>query len=124
MAPVGPLPCAQAGAASAAGAPLLPYGERMYPILLRNGVWQAEEFDFIRRRVDAARRYAVVDFGANVGLFSRQAQRAIEGIDRIVCIEADPGNFTALCHNLAHLPPEVCTLHNVALADRAGTMTW
>jgi FkbM family methyltransferase len=115
----------QDGPLGAAGAPLLlPYDETMYPVILRNGVWQAEELDFIRRRVDPARRYALVDVGANVGLFSRQAQRAIAGIDRIVCIEADPGNFAALCHNLAHLPPGVCALHNVALADRAGTMTW
>jgi FkbM family methyltransferase len=119
------LQLAQDGPLGAAGERLLlPFDDTMLPVILRDRSWQAEELDFVRRRVDPARRYALVDVGANIGLFSRQARRAIGNIARILCIEADPGNFAALCHNLAHLPRARIALHNVALADRSGTMTW
>jgi FkbM family methyltransferase len=119
------LQLAQDGPLGAAGDRLLlPFDDTMLPVILREGAWQAEELDFVRRRVDPARRYALVDVGANIGLFSRQARRAIGNIDRILCIEADPGNFAALCHNLAHVPRAGIALHNVALADRDATMTW
>lgn len=108
-----------------AGAPLaFPFDDTMFPTTLRNAGWQAEELGFLARHVDTARSSGLIDIGANIGLFSRQAARRLPNLERIVCVEADPANFAALNYNLAHLPRGVAALHNIALADRAGELTW
>jgi FkbM family methyltransferase len=103
---------------------LLPFDDAMYPMVVRDRAWQAEELDFLRAKADPGTRYALLDIGANIGLFARQAQRTIANIGHIACVEADPRNFAALACNLAHLPRGAVALHNVALADRPGRLTW
>jgi FkbM family methyltransferase len=103
---------------------LLPFDEAMYPVVVRDRSWQSEELRFLSARADPAARYTLLDIGANIGLFSRQAQRTISNIEKIICVEADPLNFLALTYNMAHLPRSAVTLHNIALAERAGQMKW
>lgn len=116
---------AEDGPLGASGDPLLlPFDEAMSLVVLRDRAWQAEEIGFLRDHADPGVRYALLDIGANIGLFARQAQRAIPQIEWITCVEADPLNFLALTYNLAHLPPSLVSLHNIALAERRGQMTW
>ncbi|MEO3475271.1 FkbM family methyltransferase [Roseomonas sp. CAU 1739] len=113
------------GLLGAAGSQLaFPFDGNMFPATVLNGGWQAEELDFLSAHVDPSQTYGLLDIGANIGLFSRQAARRLPNLGRVVCVEADPGNFAALNFNLAHLPPPLRALHNIALADRAGELTW
>lgn len=103
---------------------LLPLDEAMLPSVLHARAWQAEELRFITAHADPQARYALLDIGANVGLFARQACRAVPAIETVLCVEADPQNFQALAHNLAHLPRSALALHHVALAAQRGQMIW
>lgn len=66
---------------------------------------------------------AVVDAGANVGLFSRSFARFQKLFPRlrILAFEADPDTYSRLAKN--HVGPG-CESHHVALADRAGVLTF
>jgi FkbM family methyltransferase len=102
----------------------LPFDFAMLPYIARNHSWQAEELRFVTERVGDGHGYQILDIGANVGLFSRQLALKLSRLSRIICVEADTGNFACLCHNLAFLPPGLVRLHNVALSDKAGETLW
>jgi FkbM family methyltransferase len=62
----------------------------------------------------------VVDIGANIGQFAQAARRAFPEAT-LHCFEPLPDCFATLSRRLAGSPGVV--LHNVALADKAGTST-
>jgi FkbM family methyltransferase len=66
---------------------------------------------------------AVVDAGANVGLFSRSFARFQKLFPhlRVVAFEADPDTYSRLAQNHRG---EGCECHHVALADKAGVLTF
>lgn len=102
----------------------VPFDDVMMPYISRRHAWQHEEIDFVAARMGDGAGYQVLDIGANIGLFSRQVALRLPRLAGITCIEADPGNFGCLAHNLACLPRGLASLHNVALSDHAGETTW
>jgi FkbM family methyltransferase len=95
---------------------LLPFDEVMFPSTLAHSGWQIEELRFLEQHIDAEAHYAVLDIGANVGLFTAQLSRRFPNIERFFCVEADPSNFRALRYNLGGLPDGCCSTWNVALS--------
>ena len=115
-------------AACGLGAPgdsiVLPFDRAIFPTVAAHGAWAPETQAFLRQRIDTGRSYVVLDIGANVGLFTRQAARGFANLDRFHCIEAEPGNFRALRYNVGDLSGTRCSLWNVALSDRDGEATF
>ena len=101
---------------------LLPLDRVMFPAVVAHNGWGLETLQFLDQHLDPARHYALIDIGANVGLFSRQVALRHACVERILCVEADPGNFRALQYNLAGFGSERCALWNVALSDADGEM--
>ncbi len=114
-------------AACALGAPgdsiVLPFDRAIFPTVAPHGAWAPETQEFLRQRLEPDRRYVVLDIGANVGLFTRQAARH-PNLARFHCIEAEAGNFRALRYNVGDLLGERVSLWNVALSDRDGEATF
>ncbi len=102
---------------------VLPFDRAIFPTVAAYGTWAPETQQFLRQRIDPARRYVVLDIGANVGLFTRQAARH-PNLVRFHCVEAEPGNFRALRYNVGDLLGEGGSLWNVALSDRDGEATF
>jgi FkbM family methyltransferase len=101
---------------------LMPFDQVMLPHTVTNTGWALETLAFLEQRLDPARHYIVLDIGANVGLFTRQAALRFPNLTRFLCVEAEPGNFRALQYNLAPLPSGRTALWNVALSDADGEM--
>jgi FkbM family methyltransferase len=96
-----------------------PVDKVMFPLIVRDGAWQAEEIAFVGERVKNGAGCTVVDIGANIGLFSRQLLHALPDLDRCLCVEPDPRNFEALKFNLEGYASKV-SLFPHALGDKAG----
>ena len=111
---------AACGLGAAGDSIVLPFDRAIFPTVAAHGAWAPETQEFLRQRIDPEGRYVVLDIGANVGLFTRQAARRFAGLKHFHCIEAEPGNFRALRYNLGDLPGACCSLWNVALSDRDG----
>jgi FkbM family methyltransferase len=99
----------------------LPYDQVMLPLIVANCGWSLETLEFLQKRIDPASQYAVIDIGANIGLFSRQAALKFRNIKRFVCIEPEPTNFRALQYNLSAQIDNRGRFWNVALSDTDGT---
>ena len=102
----------------------IPFDNVIFPIVMKTGAWQAEDLEFLAKRLDPLVRYVLLDIGANIGLFARQAARLLPNVDRLVCVEPDPANFAALRFNLSWLPPDKVSLWNVGLDREAGVQTF
>ena len=102
----------------------LPFDNVIFPIVMKTGAWQAEDLEFLARHLDPSTRYMLLDIGANIGLFTRQAARLLPNIDRFACVEPDAANFAALRYNLSMLPEEKLSLWNVGLGHAAGVQTF
>jgi FkbM family methyltransferase len=96
---------------------LLPADSVMFPLVAARSGWGLEALDFLGRHIDTARSYMLLDIGANVGLFSRQAALRHQNIVKILGVEAEPRNFRILQYNLAGLAAGRCTLWNLALSE-------
>ena len=91
------------------------------PYVLLNKQWQPEELEFIRSSMtDPARRYFLIDVGANVGLVTRQILQNVPQVTGALCFEPHPVNFRLLVNNVAHL--KQCSVVNLALGSRAGSL--
>jgi FkbM family methyltransferase len=99
---------------------VMPFDQVLYPATVASGGWAAGMLEFIQRNIDPLRQYAVVDIGANVGLFTRQIALRLPNLTRFFCVEPDPGNFRALQYNVEHLLGERASLWNLALSDTDG----
>jgi FkbM family methyltransferase len=97
-----------------------PFDRVMYPATLAGSGWAEGMLDFIQRHIDPSRRYVVLDIGANVGLFTRQIALRLPNLARILCVEAEPGNFRALQYNVGQLLGDRASLWNIALSDVDG----
>ena len=99
---------------------LLPFDQVMFPWIVSNRSWEADNLEFLAQHIDPARSYCVIDIGANVGLFSRQAALRFPNLASFICVEADPGHFRALRYNLAGLLDGRVAMWNVALSHADG----
>lgn len=91
-----------------------PHDKCVLPGIVRDAVWQQDTFDFVSRHLRRDCGYAVLDVGANIGLFSRQVLTSFRNIARCVCVEPDPENFSYLELNLQNFASKA-TLINGAL---------
>lgn len=89
-------------------------------VLLRHA-WQPEEAAFVAEVAAGAGAIALVDVGANQGLFTRQARIAAPSIGLGWAYEPDPDNFERLRHNLAPFGNAVLAIR-AALAERPGEL--
>lgn len=99
---------------------MLPFDKVMFPHVMANAGWSLETLSFLDQHIDPAKIYAVLDIGANIGLFTRQVTTRYRNLTRVFCVEAEPENFRVLQYNVASLLGERVSLHNVALSDVQG----
>lgn len=97
---------------------LIPSDRVMMPYVAANAVWHPAAIDFTIERLATGERYAVLDIGANIGLFSRQLLQRSSLVEVCCCVEPDPSNFRALSFNLAKY--RQARLYNVALGSVDG----
>lgn len=102
---------------------LTPEDQVMLPYILQKAAWQEEEVDFVAAHIRPDREYAVLDVGANVGLFTLQCLRGIPKVRRAVCIEPDRSNFDCLKYNLQPIIDRV-QLHHFALGEKDEISTF
>jgi len=98
---------------------LLPDDEVMSPHVRANGSWDLGNIEAFLARIKPAKSYALIDIGANIGLFSRQLVNRLEQLEDIFCIEPDPNNFNALRYNLVGLGDRA-SLYRLALGAADG----
>ena len=78
---------------------LLPASDRMIAVALeRDGVWEPEEGEVLRRL--AREGMTVLDVGAHCGYFTLLLSRLVGPSGRVLAIEADPGNHALLDANV------------------------
>lgn len=99
---------------------LLHHDQVMLPHVLAAGGWGLETLTFLDQYLNLERSYAVLDIGANVGLFTRQLATRFANLNHFICVEAEPENFRLLHYNLKRLLGESVAIHNVALSDSDG----
>lgn len=99
---------------------LLPFDQVMFPRIIANNGWALEALGFLEHHIDPCQSYAVLDIGANIGLFTRQLATRFANIGHFICVEAEPENFRALQYNVASLLGERGALYNVALSHAEG----
>lgn len=99
---------------------LLPFDKVMFPIVMANCSWASQTLAFLEQHIDETQPYAVLDIGANVGLFTRQLAIRFTNLTRFICVEADPENFRVLEYNVASLLSQRVALYNVALSNSEG----
>lgn len=85
--------------------------------------WQRQDPDFFAQHIHHAdTNFALVDVGANIGLFTRQLlSLARNRIPAIWCYEPDPGNFELLRRNIAFV--QGIDLRQAALSSSQLTAT-
>ena len=128
----GPFACSGLRLALRVGGPLGQVGDTLLvandqvilPAILATGAWNTQHLAFIGEHLDPARRYVVLDIGANIGLFSRQVLRMFGNIAECHCVEPDPGNYEALRFNLATSRDVAVTTYPVGLGTADGTVTF
>lgn len=97
------------------------YGGRAFvETYLNNNRESALHLEWMKRLAGQHHEITVVDVGANVGLFSRQALIALPNIAQIFSYEPDKENFDAMTANLAPWWSGRLTLKNCALGIRHG----
>lgn len=87
------------------------------------GIWEAEQFDFIAAHAGDTPYDVFLDIGANAGFYSLIA--ASKGFAKeVIAFEPDPGNRARLAANLAanNLSEDVWVL-DYALGDKTGEVT-
>lgn len=92
------------------------------PYTLLSGCWQPEEFAFVQRVTASLSAFALIDVGANVGLFSRQCLGRLGNCTRAFAYEPDAQNFSLLEFNLGPFPQVEC--FPLALSDTTGEATY
>jgi FkbM family methyltransferase len=94
---------------------LIPEDRVMMPFIAANGFWELEGIEFAADKMDLSDKYVLLDIGANVGFFSRQFLHRFPCVESCICIEPDPGNFSALSFNMAKFERSTVRSYNVAL---------
>ena len=113
------------GALGRAGERLLvPLDKELLPHLRRHGEWRREPLDLALRHLDARADYALVDIGANIGLFTRQFLGAFPAIRRVYAVEPDARNGEALTFNLRKFADVEVRLFSHALAETDSRATF
>lgn len=95
----------------------------IYPSLV-NGVYETAELDFMSHYLANNKRNDVVmvDIGANVGIFTVLASKAMQNRGKIFAFEPVAANFAMLQTNVAHNQVTNAILTNKALGPKEGTM--
>jgi len=88
------------------------------PRLQRDGVWEENTTEFIRRHLKPGQTF--VDVGANVGYFSVLASRLVGAKGQVYAFEAAADNFALLQRNLAANGCQNVAAQQVAAADVDG----
>lgn len=83
-----------------------------------------EEFSKEFYRQDIEPGMVVVDGGAHIGLHTILASRLVGETGRVFAFEPDPRNFNALSYNIAKNECENVILHQLALADKVGELSF
>lgn len=103
---------------------LSPSDKEMLPYLIKHGSWHTEPLDLARACLDPQGEYALVDIGANIGMFARQFLTAFPNLRTCFCVEPDAQNFEALTLNMAKFGDRDLRLFPVALGDAETTATF
>jgi FkbM family methyltransferase len=99
----------------------VPYDQQMLPAAYQVGALHSHDVAFILQHIDPGKNHILLDIGANIGMFSRQAAREIPSVNAMICVEPDPENFAALRVNVAGTPEQPAKLFNVALGNADAT---
>ena len=108
---------------AAAGTIRVPADSLVAPAVLVTHAWQVEEILFLRQVAGGVAAIDLVDVGANIGLFTRQAVLNVPQVRRAFAYEPAPANFACLAHNLRAFAA-TCEAVQAALAPAAGTLTF
>ena len=103
---------------------LVPIDNELLPHLRLHGEWHREPLDLALAHLDARADYALVDIGANIGLFARQFLGAFPGMRRVYAVEPDARNGDALSLNLRKFANVDLRVFAVALAETDGRATF
>ncbi len=86
--------------------------------IARDGIWEAHIVQQIETRLKPGGVF--VDIGANVGVMSFHAARAIGPKGRVIAFEPNPDNVQRFLQGVLANGLEQVSLHPFALSDRAG----
>ncbi len=100
----------------------VPNDRMILPAILSAGAWLPGQLDVFAARVRTDTSYVLLDIGANIGLFARQAIQTFPNVTIAHCVEPHPANHRALDANMAGLGALVFT-HRFALGTHSGTVT-
>ena len=101
---------------------LLPASDRMIAVALeRDGVWEPEERDALRRLTREG--MTVLDVGAHCGYFTLLLAKLVGPSGTVLAVEADPGNHALLKENLkAAGAANVTTVQGAAWSSGGETL--
>jgi FkbM family methyltransferase len=103
---------------------LVPNDKVILPSILSSGSWCEQHLAFLAEHLDPASVYTLLDIGANIGLFSRQVLKAFGNFAECHCLEPDPGNYEALCFNLARPLGAITRTYPIGLGEKDGRVTF
>ena len=89
--------------------------------LLLHGTYEPEETTLFERTLCPG--MVVVDAGANLGVYTLLAARAVGPTGRVVAFEPDPATFQLLSENVSRNHLSNVDLRNEGLAEESGTMS-
>ena len=94
----------------------------IFPHVVRHFEWQLADQAAAMTTLPAGREYHLIDIGANIGLFTRQAMARFPLVRSASCFEPAPDNLRHLRRNLAPLP--AADIHAFGLHAEEGTLTF
>ena len=103
---------------------LAPADTVLLPYVFEHGQWQTDSLDLALAHLDRAAEYALIDIGANIGMFSRQFLMAFPRIKACLCVEPDASNLDALKYNLSKFRDRDLRVFPFALGSIASTATF
>lgn len=87
------------------------------PVILGNHHWQIEELVFSQKVLKTVNSAALVDVGANIGLFTRQVLGWCPSVKQSFAYEPEPENFSCFEHNLRYFKNVVATMAGLGEYD-------
>lgn len=92
----------------------------IFPQIITHQEWSLDNVNTLLHRI-TGENVGLVDVGANIGLFTRQALIASEKISHAYCFEPKPSNFDLAKENLKYFPN--ASLFNFGLSEEDGTFS-
>jgi FkbM family methyltransferase len=106
------------------GFPLIGFADdlQLMPALMMNRRWDDPTLHLLERILRPGDRF--LDIGANIGYFTVFASMLVGATGRVHAFEPNPRTADVLIRNVRmNKIGHVCTVHDVALGDRAGSVT-